>query len=254
MNLASSEIINVGHLAPGPDGRTVFTAVGRRRTGDELVDGVVTPGTNLLADITIPSADPSYYLSVSGLPGDVAGIEHSGNRDSPAGQPGAVTASVHAGFDGSRLLTVYGLDEMAVAAKKLDWHKDNLTMNKRFSLVPAAGLLITIPPTNDRLVLRRLDIDDALGRSGGDEIIVVSPLSIPAISGRKLEHQILARSSKGGITYSLAKGPDGLTLADDGKLTWLVPQGAKGEAISVVITVGNASGQERFMTLKIRVE
>ena len=64
----------------------------------------------------------------------------------------------------------------------------------------------------------------------------------------------MARSSKGGVTYSLAKGPEGLTVADDGKLTWLVPEGTKGEELSVVVTVGNASGQERFVTLKIQMK
>ena len=71
----TAENIYVGHLAPGPDGRTVFTAVGRRRSVDEPIDRVVVPGKNLLADVTIPSADPSLYLSVSGFPGDVAGTE-----------------------------------------------------------------------------------------------------------------------------------------------------------------------------------
>ena len=36
----------------------------------------------------------------------------------------------------------------------------DFTIDKRFHLVPAAGLLITIPVTDDRLVLRRIDLSE----------------------------------------------------------------------------------------------
>ncbi len=43
-------------------------------------------------------------------------------------------------------------------------------------------------------------------------------------------------------------------MTDDGKLTWLVPKQAKDKELSVVITVGDASGQEKFVTLRIAVK
>jgi hypothetical protein len=120
--------------------------------------------------------------------------------------------------------------------------------------VPAAHLLITIPPSNDRLVLRRLDLDEALGRTGGDRLIVISSPTLDATAGQKLVHRIAARSKNGGITYALARGPDGLKVAPDGQLTWRVPEGLKGEDVTVVVTLGDASGEELFHTLKIRVK
>lgn len=36
--------------------------------------------------------------------------------------------------------------------------KHGLTLDKRYHLVPQAGLLITIPTDNDRLVLRQIDL------------------------------------------------------------------------------------------------
>ena len=56
-----------------------------------------------------------------------------------------------------------------------------------------------------------------------------------------------------GITYALARGPEGLKVAPDGQLTWMVPAGFNGEATAVVI-VGDASGAELFHTVKIRVD
>jgi hypothetical protein len=45
----------------------------------------------------------------------------------------------------------------------------DLTEEKRFHLVPAAKLLITIPWSNDRLVLRRVDIERFVSRSEGQK-------------------------------------------------------------------------------------
>jgi len=238
-----------GHFAPGPDGRTVFTGLGIRLDVDGQPVGRVEPyDARKPRELAFPSSEPSYYLIVGGLPG----VTYEPHRQ--GSQPGAVTASVHAAGDGSRLLTVHGLDEMTGTVKMEDWFPDGVTTDQRFHFVPAAHLLITIPPSNDRLVLRRLDLDEALGRTGGDHLIVTSPPTLDATAGEKLVHRIVARSKKGGITYALARGPDGLKVASDGRITWTVPRALEGQDVTVVVTVGDASGDELFHTLKIRVK
>jgi len=237
-----------GHIVPGPDGRTIFTALGGRYEADgKPIDREGSSDRSRPREPVIPSADPSYYLSISGLP--PAALD-SNRTSSPAE---AVTASVHAARDGSRLLTIYGLDEMAGNFKVEEWFKGDFTTDKRFHFVPAAQLMITIPLTNDRLVLRSLKIDHSLDRAGGDRVVVTSPTGLSATAGQKLVHRIVAQSKEAGITYTLARGPEGLNVAPDGQLTWMVPQGFKGEATAVVV-VGDASGAELFHTLKIRVE
>ena len=170
-----------------------------------------------------------------------------------AAKPGAVTLSVHAAGDGTPLLTVHGLDEMSVTARVRDWQSGGLATDKRFQFVPAAQLLITIPPSNDRLLLRRLEIDKALEKAGADELFVTSPLLLSVKAGDQLDHQIVARSRKGGITYSLTSGPDGLTVTPDGKLRWLVPGSLKGQEVEAVVTVADATGQERFRKITIKI-
>ncbi len=204
---SDTESTQAGHLAPGPDGHSMFTAIGRRRQLNEPIEVVPVPGTNLLPNVTIPSTDPTLYLSISGLPMDVAGTEPLGNRDSPASRPGTVTASVHTTSDGARLFTVHGLDEISVAAKKLDWLRDNLSIEKRFYLVPAANLLITIPPQNDRLLLRRLDVDEAMERSGTNPIFVDSPLSVTTTAGRNWSTSSQPGRERAGLPIRSPRGP-----------------------------------------------
>ena len=45
--------------------------------------------------------------------------------------------------------------------------KDDFTLDKRVLLLPHAKVLITIPLSNDRIVIHRLDLDAALELAGG---------------------------------------------------------------------------------------
>ena len=205
--------------------------------------------------IYIRTADPDYYLSLSGLPGNVAGTEGGlGNIEGRASPGAAVSATVHAAGNGSRLFTVHGLGEMAVDCKMSDWFHDDLTIDKRFHLVPAARLFITIPPTNDCLVIRHLDIDQASDRAASEPLLILSATRLKASAGSKLEHRIVARARKGAVRFELSDGPDGLNVAPDGMVTWEVPARFKGQEATAVITVSEPSGEERFHTIKILVE
>jgi hypothetical protein len=129
--------------------------------------------------------------------------------------------------------------------------KHNFTTEKRFHLVPAAHLLVTIPPTNDRLVLRRLDLEAALDQLGGDYLIVAPPPALTASPGQTLEYVIMARSRKGKITCTLVDGPQGMAISPEGKMVWTVPLDLSGSEVKAVVSVADASGQERFVPLSI---
>ena len=45
-----------------------------------------------------------------------------------------------------------------------------------------------------RLVLRRLDIDEALNRAGGDYLVIAALRSVIASSGQKIETTVVAKS------------------------------------------------------------
>jgi hypothetical protein len=246
---------HLGYLAPGPEGRMVFTTQAGRLDVDGKPIGRAELRTPTPLEPIIPSSDPTYYLTIGGLP-----LIDSFGGHFPAASEGnqEVTASVHAA-DGTRLLTVHGLDEMA-GLPSGDRRADNtiipgdFTLDKRFHLIPPAGLLITIPATNDRLVLRRLDLAEALDRAGGDYLVVVSPTTLTASPGQRLEHQIVARARRGGITCTLSHGPAGLSVTPDGKVTWLVTGQAGGEDVTAEIAVRDAASQERVHRLQICVK
>ena len=108
---ALAVIFNVdflGYLAPGADGQSVFTGLGRRSHVEEPIGNDVPGYSSKIPDPVLPSSDPSYYLTVSGLPRDVAGTATVYDMKAIAPRPEAVTVSVHSAGDGTRLCTIYG--------------------------------------------------------------------------------------------------------------------------------------------------
>jgi hypothetical protein len=133
--------------------------------------------------------------------------------------------------------------------------QDDFTLDKRFHCDRPANLLFTFPFTNDRSVLRRLDVRKALDKLGGDYLVVTSPSNLYATAGESFSHQIDAFSEAGSIRYSLAQGPDGPAFSPAGNLTWLPPKNAaRGDVVTAVVTVALSTGTERLHTLRIRLD
>ena len=237
-----------GYLVPGPDNTTIFTGVRGRRTADASPIGEVINGNaNILGSagipLTFPSNDPALYLGVVFPPGPLR--NETARRTHTA-------ASIHQSNDGRRLLVVTGLDEMDdVDLKSVH---DQMTVDRRFRYLPAAQLLVTIPPSDDRLVLRRLDLDAATGLLGVPYLFASSPTRVEAKPGKPLVYQGKARSKGGTLTWLLEKGPDGMVIAADGKLTWPSPKIIDaGQPILAILSVSDDAGNQVFHRLEIFV-
>ncbi len=124
-----------------------------------------------------------------------------------------------------------------------------MTIVKRFHFIPAAKVLLTVPASNDRLVLRRLSLDEGIARSVTPVLVVTSASDLSARRGRRLIHQIQVRSSKGGTMFDLSHGPDGLSVSGGGAMIWQVPLNAERKEYEAIVTISDASGKHIFHTL-----
>jgi hypothetical protein len=132
-------------MIPSPDGRRVFHGKTGVRDAVFLQTPLKLRGTRQLDDerlLRFPTTDPRFDISLRA----------------------ADTITLLGAQDGTRLLTVSDLDEMTGVIAPGDIVRDGISLENRYHFVPAAKLLATIPPTNDRLVLRRLEVDPAVGR------------------------------------------------------------------------------------------
>ncbi len=131
--------------------------------------------------------------------------------------------------------------------------KGRLHYDKRIHLLPDAKLLVTIPPTNDCLLLHRFDLDELLAHSGLDYLFVASHPPASVNRGTVFTYPIVVKSRKGGVTRKLEYGPKGMTLTPDGVLRWDVPADFPDAEADVLTTIGDASGREAFQTFKLSI-
>jgi hypothetical protein len=222
-------------VIPGPDGKTIF---GMGLFSPELKRLGSSPPNNTFC---VPALTGPFYLAIP------AGTFHPGI---PAERK---TGGIELRLVGDNrpLLTLPEIENAMRDAFNLN--RAALSIDQRYHFIPAAKLLITIPSTPDRLVLHKLDVDDALEKSGIDYLYVASTPPPFAVLGRDYTYPIAVKSKKGGLKYRVEAGPDGMKVAADGKLTWKVPAGFRDRHIDVILTIGDSTGQETFHTFRLAV-
>jgi hypothetical protein len=222
-----------GHLAPGPDGRVIYTAKGRytsqaRPLGDRSGDG----------PYCLPAVQGDYYLTVK--------ANSLQDRDNSV----RGTLAVHLAGDERPLITLPEMD-LPASIHSRALNSQTLPADKRIYFIPAANLIVTIPDSSDRLVLHRFDVLKAVEKSGIDYLFVVSHAPVKAKKGATYRYQLAVKSKKGGVKYRVESGPAGMKISDTGLLSWDVPRSASETEIDVLLTISDRSGQEIFHRFSI---
>jgi hypothetical protein len=120
----------VGYVVPSPDGKALYTRSGKVALGDRGQP----PDRVENGNPVLPGCQGEEYLSLPALGrGGAATIERAGNAK-PIGT----------------------LPDLELPTPQEDTITHDLTFDKRVYYIPAARLLITIPASNDQLVLHRV--------------------------------------------------------------------------------------------------
>jgi hypothetical protein len=212
-----------GHWAlPGPDGRLHF------RYGAALFDAALRPVVAAFEkdSVALPTEDPRFFL-----------VLHSEAKN-------ADRVTIYTAADRRPVVTVHGLE--CTTASQLFTNWGLFQGEPRLRFLPSAKVLLTLPETNDRVVLRRLDLDEALKRQGEDYLVVLSAPPLQAELGDRFAYRLDVRSGAGGVPYRLDQGPEDMKVSDDGLLSWTVPRGFTGKTAPVLVTVRDAGGKEVF--------
>jgi Trypsin-like peptidase domain len=136
-----------GHVLPAARGKILYTGQGMYTSIDFVTQNHKTyPGSDPVGRY-LPACQGAYYLHLG-----------SGPRppNVPAQQRGLAIHKL--GLD-RPLLEIANLELPGPDDPLL---KHGFTFDKRFHLVPQAKLLIVIPSSNDRLILHRVDLEQAL--------------------------------------------------------------------------------------------
>lgn len=219
---------SAGHIIPGPDGKTIFTARGLYTT--EL-KSIGQSGREQTQSFTLPASHGNYYLTL---------------RFDQNQKP---SAAVHLIGDSRPLIT---LTNVELPEGLNQWGQgDGLSADKRIHFLPEAKLIVTLPASNDKLVLHRFDVEQALEKSGIDYLYVASQPPPTARKGETYSYQLAVKSKKGGLKYKLESGPKGMAVSDAGRVTWRVPADFGEKEASVILSIRDATGQEVYHTFTL---
>ena len=145
-----------GYVVPGTKGQVLFTSQG-------MLTHLEWPNQNKLypgADVNgryVPAHYSDYYLYLGAAP-----MPQNRNPTATPQNPSPTRGvEIHKlGVD----KPLVRLDDIEVPSEDARQNTTDFTLDKRFHLIPQAKLLIVIPPSNDRLILHRVDLEEALNR------------------------------------------------------------------------------------------
>jgi hypothetical protein len=156
-----------GHVVPGMGGKVLFTGLGMFTA---VGMGFPTPNKHYPGSEPngryVPAHHGDYYL-------------YLGNAVTPADKKPVRACAIYKLGVAKPILRLEGIDvpettpyptfRPGVRPAPGSSGESDFTLDKRFHLVPDARVLIVIPPSNDRLVLHRVDVQAALERTSGEK-------------------------------------------------------------------------------------
>jgi hypothetical protein len=128
-----------------------------------------------------------------------------------------------------------------------------LAFEKRLHLVPKAKKLVAIPAADDRLILYAVDVEQMIKDAAFDCLLVTSQPPTTAAKSQTLTYQLAVESRVGGLAYHVEAGPPGMTISPSGLLEWTVPSDFTASDVPVIVSIRNASGEEKFHSFHIAV-
>jgi hypothetical protein len=232
---------------PTPDGRYLCTTTGIYTPEFQQLMPKNNGGRN--TGPWVPARQGPYLIHLEPADG-----ERPGKRPRPgAPTQGEGDLSFHLPGDERPLARLTGVEGVSPERIGYGQSQDKIEYDKRIHLVPAAKVVVTIPPTDNKLIVYRFDIEQTLEKSDVDFLVVTSQPPPTARKGQLYQYQLVVKSKKGGVKYKLESGPKGMGIDGNGQLSWQVPADNPEGQSDIIITVSDATGQELFHTFKIGV-
>jgi hypothetical protein len=228
-----------GYVTVSGDGTSFYSQFGMVYSSTLThPDQPMNPGQALLA-----SAEAGYFFSIP-------------DRTIYGGDPHVAPPSGGIYLQGqtSPLLSLPPMPEMNVSNPgRISVTTNDFTEDKRYVFVPSLSLFETIPHSNDRIVVRKLDVKAQLDHSGVSYLFVSSAPPSTYLPGKDFSYTIKVESKSGGVTYRLETGPSGMSVSPQGVVNWKPSKGFLSMSTPVVISVKDSSGQSVYHSFNLTV-
>ncbi len=221
-----------GHWAmPSADGSLVFRFGAGIYDGDDMQ---IIAADRFKGAVLVPTEDPRFFLAVR---------EETRDTNSVA---------ICACADRVPVFTVGGVEKMTGSSLNSNWVRVN--NEPRVHYLPSANVLVDLPESNDRVVLRPLNLMEELKRSVKDYLFVLSRPDKHVAAGTMFTYRMDIRSKESIAGCRLESGPEGMTVSSSGTVRWQAPARTDRHPARVIITIQSASGKEFQHSFDLVVE
>ena len=228
----------MGYLMPSPDGELIHTGKGIYTMQTKPFSG---NDKMFSKSFSIPAVHGNYSIRVL----------RDDDKKANANSKTSVTVHVNGSID--PLVT---LNNIRIRSGEYGdfFSREKVALDKRVFFVPACNLLITLPTSNQSVVMHQVDLDEEFDKAGIDYLFVVSRPVTSIAAGKQYRYTIESRSKNGGVKYKLESGPKGMKVSSKGIVTWRASRNDIGKNHDVIVTVTDSKDRKVTHTFKIAVE
>ncbi|QEG01250.1 hypothetical protein Mal15_53260 [Stieleria maiorica] len=222
---------SVGHVCPGPGGMYLFT-----RTGGVYSNALKALSSDEKA-ASVPTTHEKMYVVV---PEKREGQHPVEDNDIPVVRP-------YIRIIGSNTPLI-DLPDLELGTESPEQRNEaaEFSLDKRVFYLVQAESLITIPFSNDKVVVQHYAIEKELKRTKTNYFYVASTPPRAFAPGESYRYQIDVVSNHPVTTYQLSSGPEGMEVSSSGELTWPVPSNFEQKSVDVIVTLTNSARQTRY--------
>ncbi|MFO0965202.1 MAG: hypothetical protein U0793_06410 [Gemmataceae bacterium] len=124
--------------------------------------------------------------------------------------------------------------------------------DQRIRLIPEGKVLLLLPPTDDQIILHKVDAEALLAVAKMAYLFFSSRPPRAGAAGARFQYKP-ALTSSGPVSLHLEAGPEGMTLGKGGLLSWDVPPDGAGKEFLVILRAATEE-REAFHSFRVYVK
>jgi len=228
------EHTSMGHVVPTSDGMHLLTESGG--VLNQSLSGI-EPFSGRQA-VLFPSSHPMIYLSLLG--------RRAGEDQTQSQNTKGIVRMI--GAEAS----LASLPPTGLEPPDTSGRYSGPNLDKRLHLDVEAGILVSIPFSDDKVLVQPFDLHAELKKTATDYLVATAPKKTMFEPGVIYQNKIQVETNRPNIGYRLLSGPKGMEISPTGVLVWKVPGLYQPNIVDVILSITSDGNHQTYVAFKLK--
>lgn len=228
------EHTSMGHVVPTSDGMHLLTESGG--VLNQSLNGI-EPFSGRQA-VLFPSSHPIIYLSLLG--------RRAGEDQTQSQSTKGIVRMI--GAEAS----LASLPPTGLEPPDASGRYSGPNLDKRLYLDVEAGILVSIPFSDDKVLVQPFDLHAELKKTATDYLVATAPKNTMFEPGGIYQNKIQVETNRPNIGYRLLSGPKGMEISPTGVLVWKVPRLYQPNIVDVILSITSDGNHQTYVAFKLK--